>query len=124
MTYQLKWLKRGVIATFSGVFSAMENSRANTEVYSDIRSDDLQYQIWDLLNISDIEMTELQVDVPAFIDKIASIRLPNIKMALVAVDEKTIKLCNKYIHISVTGGSPWQFQIFNSLEEAKKWVSS
>jgi hypothetical protein len=124
MTYQLKWLKRGVIATFSGVFSAMENSRANTEVYSDIRSDTLQYQIWDLSSISDIKMTESQVDIPAFVDKMASHRLPNIKMALVTRDEKTKKLCNKYIYTSVTSGSPWQFQIFNSLEEAKKWVSS
>lgn len=124
MPYETVWEKHGTVWTFFGEISFEEIDKANKEFYSDKRSDNCKYQIFNGIQVTNITMDKKDTLVTACSDSGASMSITNVKVALVGGPDELIKLYEEYINISKKINRSWQFKIFESLEMAKQWVSS
>ncbi|MDM8524038.1 hypothetical protein QUF80_11780 [Desulfococcaceae bacterium HSG8] len=124
MSYQIKWEEKGVIVRFSGIYSFKEDSDANIEMYSDSRFENLNYIIWDMSGISELNMTEEEAGLTSMQDRLASSRLPHVKMALLAQDKPTRKICEHYIAKCRNDKLGWEFLISDSMESIRSWATS
>ncbi len=124
MAYQLKWSEKGVVATFSGSFTALESNRATIEIYKDPKSEDMSYVIWDVSGIKELLMTKSESQSLAITDKLVGSRLEKFKLAFVATDEKVRSMCGQYALYAVNYDIPWEFKAFDTFEEAKSWCNS
>jgi hypothetical protein len=124
MPYQFQWEQNGVVINLSSELSLKVINSADTEFYNNPKSEIAKYVIYDL---SLIETIDFDVQFMRFIsirDKLASLRMPNIKMGFVVRDEKTAHLCQEYINYSLAGGSPWEFNVSESIETIREWIAS
>lgn len=125
MAYQVTWYKKRLYIYFWGDFTVEDYIQVTSEIYGDSRIDDIQSIIRDL---SEIEFFDVKTSANLFfavaLDKGASHYLQTLKVALVANKKQTRKLCQDYIDLSHRWRSRWNFQIFSSLGEAKRWVEA
>lgn len=124
MSYQLNWKMPGLYINYFNTISISTICNASIEVFGDSRSDRLQYIISDFSDVDKNDVHETQTDIPAIVDKAISIRINKIKMAFVAKDDLLKTLCTKYIDHSVSLENPWEFQLFDTIDEARQWVGA
>jgi hypothetical protein len=120
MPYEVKWESRGVYWRFFGRATGFEILQANLDAYGDPRFEELKYQIADFLEIESLEMDLREVKKIAYMDKAAARSNPNVRVALVAKPE-TLEMHAK-LHAEYAGYSPWETEVFESLEEARSWL--
>lgn len=124
MPYEINWEMNGVLVRFLGTFNHKENNNATIEILNAPQVEGLKYIIWDLSDISTQKMTEDEAALAAMQDQLASFRLPHIKMALLAQDEQSHRICNRYItsyHSRLTG---WDFMVSDNMESIRTWIAS
>ncbi len=119
MSYQIKWEEEGVLVRFSGIYSFEEDTNANIEIYSNSQFENINYIIWDLSGISELSMTEDEAYLTSMQDRLASSRLPHVKMALLAQDKPTRKICERYITKCQNDKSSWKFLISDNMESIR-----
>jgi len=124
MPYEINWEKEGVLVKFNGTFDYKENMNANIELYSNSKFKNLKYIIWDLSKVSEVSMTEEEAYIAAMHDKLASLRLPQVKMALLAVDKRLKELCYQYVAHSQNIIKEWTFMVSDNIESIRTWVTS
>ncbi len=124
MPYMLHLENNGVRVQFSGILCDKENYKATLELYSLPHFGELKYIIWDLSGISKLNMTAKETDVASSHDKLASSRLQQTKVAFVANNKSTWKLCDEYIAQSTNRNLKWDFKVFDNIESVRTWVSS
>jgi hypothetical protein len=120
MKEKTTWESGGVIITFSGVVDGEELLQANEELYGDERFDNIHYQIWDYSNVIEFKLDVDWVAKIAALDKAAALSNSIMKVASVATDEVTQMLSSLYEAESLE--SPWEIQLFTSVDEAQQWV--
>jgi len=120
----IQWEGEGVFLHFSKTLDLGDITRCNDEMYKDARLDNADYQIWDFTEVENIKMDADEAKVPAVIDKGASVSIPNLKIALVAINEDVIELCYQYIETSTKLHSTWKFQVCQKLEDARNWIAA
>jgi hypothetical protein len=120
MMDKINWEPRGVIITFSDVVDGEELFQASEEIYSDERFDNIHYQIFDYSKVTEFNVGVEWVTKLAAWDKAAALSNPSMKLAGVATDEVTQMLSSLYQAESLN--SPWEIQMFASLDEAQQWV--
>jgi len=123
MSETIKWEEKGVSLHFFGELNLSDVTRCNDEMYEDPRLDNAKYQLWDFSDVESVNMDADQAKKPAVIDKGASVSIPNLKVALVAMDAQLVELCNQYIETSTKMHSSWEFYLCDKVEDAKKWIS-
>ncbi len=123
MAFVATWEEHGVYGVFSELVTLDEINEFNNGLYGDPRFDEISYQIVDFLNVSKLELQEADVAVPVATDWSTTSYIKNLKVALVADAPSIRVLCHSYIEQSLDMGSPWQFQVFHTLEEARVWVA-
>lgn len=121
MSYSTTWEESGVVWTFRGRVTGDEILKANREIYGDPRFDRLQYQIVDLTAVESFDVTEEEMAVIAAHDRAAARSRPHVRIAVAAEDEMIKDLSAFYDAAMV--GSPWHQQIFDSMREAREWVT-
>ena len=121
MPYILHWKKKGLYCKFTGAVSGAELMQCNNDIYGDQRFDDIQYQIFDMLNVSELLVEAKDVRIVAACDKAAALTNPTIKCALVAQNENAHALSRLYQ--SGIEESPWEGRSFNDLSSAREWLS-
>ena len=94
------------------------------QIYNDPRSNNLNYAVWDLSDISKQLVTKAEIQTLALIDGAFSSRLGNLKLAFVAIDEPSRLFCSNYVIQAIQYDVNWEFQIFKTLEEAIDWGES
>lgn len=122
MPYKTTWKPNGIFWQFYGYVTAKEILQANTEFYSDERSDNTHFQLIDTRQVDDIEWNELKIKEIAAQDKGASLFLPKMKVAYIYRKPEIQQVLVKYIAISRLLNSNWEFQGFSDLEQALSWV--
>ena len=122
MPHKTLWKTAGIIWEFSGVLPLTEVAEVNAEFYSDPRSDDVRYQIFDGTAIDTIVGSEQEAKMLAAIDGGASRSIPNLKVALV-IKEPMLELAEAYKENLSKFGSGWHCEIFYSMDKAKDWVA-
>lgn len=125
MIWQKIWTKKGIHILFRGHLTVEEYIQINNEIYADSRIDNMKYIIKDFSGVESFDV-HMQDDLvlPVAIDKGASRYLHPLKVALVATNRNTRRICQDYIDWSHRFRSRWTFRIFSSLEGAKRWVEA
>jgi hypothetical protein len=122
MPYEVQWESRGVYWRFFGKVSGREVMQSNLEVYGDSRFEELKYQIADFLAIESLEMNPSEVKKIAYMDKAAANSNPQIRVALVANPDTLITHID--LHTDYAVYSPWETEVFETLEEARTWLGA
>jgi len=121
MPYATTWEESGVLWTFRGKVTGDEILRANQEIYSDPRFHRLTYQIVDLTAVERFDVTEDDMAMVAVQDRAAARSKPSVRVAVAAADEIIKDLSAFYDAVMV--GSPWHQRIFDSMTEARDWLT-
>jgi hypothetical protein len=121
VAYKITWEEHGVYCKFSGTVSGGELKQCNNDIYGDERFDKIKYQIFDMLDVTELAIKTIDVHIAAACDSAAAITNPNIKCALVATDEKAHALSEVYQRGILT--SPWKGRSFTTIMEAYAWLS-
>jgi hypothetical protein len=123
MSYEINWEENGVVVRFWGTYTFEVNNDADLEVYSAPQLEGLKYVIWDLTDISEMSMTEDEAVLPATHNKLASSRLLHVKVAMIATDQQTRRVCEAYVAGCRNRGVGWDFMVSDSMETIRKWIA-
>lgn len=121
MPYATTWEESGVLWTFRGQVTGDEILRANQEIYRDPRFPGLTYQIVDLTAVERFDVTEDDMALVALHDRAAARSTQSVRVAIAAADEIIKDLSAFYDAVMV--GSPWHQRIFDSIGEAREWLT-
>ncbi len=124
MTHITTWEQEGVFLQFSGTLTLEEIRQCNDELYSDPRFSNVKYQVCDYSDVEQINLTIKETKVLAAIDKGASVSITEMKVALITTDKQLMELGSQYIETSKKLNSTWEFCLCDSVEDARKWISS
>ena len=89
-------------------------------LYSDERFYNIRYQIFDLTRVTEFNVSVDWMTKIAAWDKAAALSNPYMKLAIVATDETAQMLIKLYE--AESSASTWKIQMFNSIDDAQKWV--
>jgi hypothetical protein len=120
MKENITWVNRGVLVTLSEQLDGDELFQVNEKVYSDSRFDNLLYQLWDFTKVTELNINIEDIIKIAAHDKAAALSNSSLKVATVATEEVMQTLLSLYQAEMFT--SPWESQMFNSVDEAQQWV--
>ena len=123
MPYRTYWEENGIYWEFFGEVSAEEINSANEEFYQDYRSKKAKYQLINTLETDDVEWRELDIVEVSAKDIGASRVIPNLKVAFVADNPEIWSKIEKYVDLSATMNSSWKFMGFETMEDARNWLS-
>jgi len=121
MNYTIQWDPDGTLVTFKGAVEIDDIMHANSLINSDERYYSHAYSIWDL---SDCDLTSIHakdLNKPVAMDFGASLQLNPFKQAIVVNDSYSLAMSQLYIEKCLAIGLPWQFKIFDNVDDATKW---
>ncbi len=96
--------------------------QSNVSIYGGSRFDKLRYQLIDMLDIESFDFdSEATAEITAM-DVGASQTNPRLIVAVVATHVQAKRLVELYE--TTTGGAPWETELFESVEEARAWITS
>lgn len=121
MPYKIQWEEKGVYVKSSGIVSAKDNLQLNGELYGNKNFDTIEYQISDLLDADLSIFNEKDISVISQLDFSASVWNKNLKVVHITKNTELIRLIKKYEQKMEKSG--WQFMIFDTVDEARKWIN-
>ena len=122
MPYETKWEEKGIYWKYSGILTGDDLLQSNMGIYGDSRFDKLHYQIIDMLDVETFDVdTETMEEVTAM-DLGASQSNPNLIVAVVANHIQAKRLVE--IYETTAGGAPWETEIFETVKDARIWITS
>ncbi len=124
MPHQLTWENKGVLSQYSGPFTEAIHAEGLHKLFGDPRIDNIKYIIGDYSDVNGSLLTEEYVDYPVAITTGAALYLRDLKVALVARDTNIARLCHQFRQMAKNVNAHWEFQIFEDLEGARKWINS
>lgn len=122
MPYESIWEKKGIHWKYSGTLTGEELLQSNMDIYGDPRFDSLRYQIVDLLGVESFDVSAESMEEVTLMDVGASTTNPRLVVAVVATDTQGQRL--EELYDTVAGGAAWEAEVFESLEEARVWITS
>ena len=122
MPYKIYFKNNGFFLKHTGLVTLSEINEVNGVIHGHKNFDEHKFQVIDLLNadLSNIDIED--ADEPGTIDSIASKSNPYVKVAIIAVDEQTIKFCENYIGSAIQIGIEWKFRVFSNTDSAFQWI--
>jgi hypothetical protein len=117
-----KYTKDGIRFVLSGIITSKELNTLNTELYNQWDIASFKYQLWIFTEVEEFLLSPDEMKMLANQDKRASIKNPNMKVALVSISPLIYGLCRMYE--AFYGDGPWETMVFKSLDEAEKWIDS
>jgi len=124
MPYKIRWTETGVEVQFSGIFDFETNKNANCEIYEDPRTDSINYAIWDASGVWSALATKAEFSIFAMQDKAGSLRLPSLKLAMLAKDTEILNLFEYYANYCNAQIPGWNVMVFDSMDKVRSWISS
>ena len=120
MTFNINWDKNGVYLKFRGIVNAQDLIDANNYVISNKSFDQINYQIFDFLDIDEFDISDNDINILGMMDKSQSEFKSEMKVAMVSNDNNVIGTLREYnIHLE---DSSWITDIFTDIESARSWV--
>jgi len=120
MPYQIITEPEGLMIVITGLYSDAEMNEASVKSWEHPNWLHNRYQIVDLTGIEGYSIEQSDVAVMAMKDNIAFRQIPT-KMALIAVDQSIVDLCNVYI--DSVKSETMQTQIFPDEASARAWAN-
>lgn len=120
MSYKNIWEKDGVYRKYTKCITGIDIINAMGEVHGHELFDSISYVINDFLDVTEMELTPVEIKTLAAIDKAAALSNPNIKIALVATKPTIQSMAEMYGDFM--SESPYISEVFTELNEARKWI--
>ncbi len=117
MAYQLAWEPQGVLVNFSGKATNWDFLSAMLKGFGHSNFDTLRYVIADCLRMEECHFNDGAIQ-DLIVQSIGAMQTnAHIAVAVVAIDEKAVKLAKLY-------QSAWTYptEIFSTLEGARAWL--
>ena len=124
MPYDIKFAERGSVICFDGSISIQDINGANAALYGSAEFDQHSYTIWDFLDADLSQISMEEVDEPAATDWASGISIPRMRVALVVLENHAVNLCLHYKKMIHELESGWECQLFDSMDDARRWVDS
>lgn len=112
-----------MLCSFYGRVCAAELSEATNDFYNDPRSDRTTVTVWNFTEMTGFDVGETEATEMAATDFAASIYLKPIKSAFIVCDPDFSNLVRLYIEEMKHYGSGWTNRLFETLDEARRWVA-
>ena len=122
MPHTINWNKEGVEVKFRGLLRPEDILTVNDILYRDSRFDTINYQLYDFLEVDEVNGSEVDVELIGTIDKQISIWNNKFKGVILAKDPQLIELLSVYKEL--LEGTNWQIKIFKNIESANEWINS
>ncbi len=119
MAFELVWEPRGVYKRFYGYVTDTELMDSVVTIESDARFDGLRFVINDFLGVEGFAVSEDNILTISAIDNAASRTNPNIKIAVVATDQRVHDLANIYADSPLNA---YPTAIFPTPDAARTWL--
>ena len=121
MAHLNKWEDKGLYREFKDHITGKEVLELNLTIQGDSRFDNLKYVINNFTQITDFDFSDIDIKLIAITDDVAALSNPRLKIALIVTLEPLLKLADSYCEYMKD--SPYICEIFDNLNDAKKWVS-
>lgn len=119
MSWKLTWHNENPYYILEGYIDFEELNNANNFIIGHKNFDLMKFQLWDLSNVSNFDITKQEMKIIGTLDKKAGIWNKYIKVALIITDEHTNGICLEYIE--QMKDSEWKIKIFENFEDAENW---
>lgn len=120
MSYSLCWIGTNVVVRFEGTLCYRNLHHANNEIYKDARFSSMEFQIMDLHDVTDSDLTNEEVIAIGNQKMSASINNNNIKLAMVT-NNPTILINQGTAYLDSLAQTDWKFQAFDCFNRAMEW---
>ncbi len=121
MAYKSIWKKRGFVCKFSGEVTLDEVMNVHKEFFSDPRSDNASYLIFDTLDIKKSFLTEEDAKFFAAFDSAGSKSVRNARVAIIANSGEILAHSQNYASKLRDFSSSWFVRVFTDSKEAEEW---
>lgn len=122
MPYEAIWEDKGIYWKYQGILTGDDLLQSNMNIYGDSRFDNLRYQLVDMLDVESFDVETEAMEAVTAMDEAASQTNPSLIIAVVSAHIQAKQLVELYE--TTTGGAPWETEIFESVEEARAWITS
>ena len=121
MAHQNEWEDLGLYRIFTNKVTGAEILTSNLELQGDHRFDEITYVLNDFTQIDDFDVTDIDLNKIAVMDDVAAKSNPDIKIAIVATLEPFREWAE--IFVELMKDTPFACTLFDSVEDARKWIS-
>ena len=122
MPYTNTWETDGLYRKFTGKISGDEILESNFELHTDPDFQKIKYIINDFTEVTGHSIETIHTKVYALTDEMVSRTKGKLKIALVVTQDPLIALANSYREEMI--GNRFECDIFQTIEDARKWVSN
>jgi hypothetical protein len=122
MSYEAIWEEKGIYWKYKGILTSDDLLQSNISIYGDSRFDKLRYQLLDMLDVESFDVDTEAMEEVTVMDVGASQTNPRLIVAVVATHVQAKRLVELYEN--TTGSAPWETDLFESVEEARVWITS
>ena len=116
----LLWEDSGVLRKMAGHVSMADLDSSAVRLQNDARVDDLRYIIHDFTAVSDVDVSQDDIDFMAVRASVALAKNPRVKIAFVGNHPVVHALVDAFLGL---GGSNHRCDRFDSLEAARRFVA-
>ncbi len=122
MPHKNTWEPGGLHRKFTGTISGDEILESNFELHTDPNFQTINYIINDFTAVTGHSIEVAHTQAYAITDEIISNTKGKLKISLVVTQKPLIALANSYRKEMI--GNRFECEIFKTIEDARKWVSS
>lgn len=119
MGYKPSWEKSGVVKHFFGVVTGHDISDSQNDVHGGDRFDSLRFVINDFMDVQAVDMSELDVEYIAALDKAAFLSNPLIRVAIVTTNTIVREMSEQYVNSPM---NVYPTKIFDNMVDAERWA--
>ena len=117
------WEPHGIYWEYYGEVTGEEIDTVNSRFFRDERRFDVDYQIIDASRVTGTDWNARDAHLIAAKDFGVQQEVQNLKLAFIATEPAFSALVDEYIAISERLETTWEFRRFDSVEDARKWVT-
>ncbi len=121
MSFEIIWEPKGVTKRFFGCLSGDDLKQSGMRLHGDERFDLILYVINDFLGVTEVSVTDADIEEINAIDNAASYSNRNLKLTVVATNERIVDLAMQY---STSPDNVHLFAIFSAVEDARLWLEA
>lgn len=119
MSFQINWSDNNAYVEFFNELTFKDFQEVNGLIYGDSRFDSMQFQIADFTNVNTINVTSEEIRIISTLELKASVWNKFVKVAHVTSVDQLKELV--HVYEDKMKDSNWEFGLFDTFEEAKKW---
>ena len=121
MSFEILWEPSGVVKRFYGYLTGDDLKESGKRLHGNEKFDIIKYVINDFLGVTEVSVTDDDVEEINAIDNAASYSNKKLKLSVVATNQRIVGLATQYAN---SPDNIHPFGIFSTIEAARDWLDS